>query len=398
MKPERIGLMGGSFNPIHLTHVAVARKAMEEASLNSVLFLPTGNPPHKREGLAPARQRLEMVRLALARETGFFPSDIEMNRNGTVYTVDTLVLLHEQMMQAEFYYIIGEDTLYDLVNWREPERVFQLCTFLVCPRPGAGKGISSQAVLEELKRRGARFTYLSAAAGDVSSTMLRAQLAAGEEPDGIHPAVMEYVRIMGLYGVKESPTGFAAYLDRLMTSMSLKRFAHTLCVAYAARHLASRHGVDEEKAAIAGLLHDCAKGMDLNTMQAYVKEHGMKADGSILDSGSLLHAAVGAHMAQYTYGISDKQVLSAIASHTLGKVPMTTLEMIVYLADKIEPDREDYPGLYEIRRLAETDLMGAVLLSLEKTAGYVLDRGKSLHPATIHTINWLRETQKRACE
>ncbi len=394
MKPERIGLMGGSFNPIHLTHVAVARKAMVEAALDKVLFLPTGNPPHKREGLAPARQRFEMVRLALARESGFFPSDIEMNRNGTVYTVDTLVLLHEQMPQAEFYYIIGEDTLYDLINWREPERVFQRCAFLVCPRPGAGKGAPSQAVREELKQRGARFTYLGAAAGDVSSTLLRARLAAGEEPEGIHPAVTEYIRIMGLYGVKASPAGFAPSMDRLMASMGLKRFVHTLCVAYAARRLASLHGEEEERAALAGLLHDCAKGMDLHTLQAYAREHGMKVDGTILASGSLLHAAVGAHMARHTYGVADGEVLSAIASHTLGKVPMTALEMIVYLADKIEPDREDYPGLCEIRRLSETDLMGAVLMSLEKTAGYVLDRGKSLHPATIRTINWLRETQK----
>jgi nicotinate-nucleotide adenylyltransferase len=77
---------------------------------------------------------------------------------------------------------------------------------------------------------------------------------------------------------------------------------------------------------------------------------------------------------------------------------MTPLEMIVYLADKIEPDREDYPGLYEIRRLAETNLMDAVLISLENTASYVKDRGKALHPATIQTINWLRESQKRMSE
>jgi nicotinate-nucleotide adenylyltransferase len=73
LKPERIGLMGGSFNPIHMTHVAVARKAMEEAALDKVLFLPTGNPPHKRDGLAPASRRLQMVMLALAQEMVFSP-------------------------------------------------------------------------------------------------------------------------------------------------------------------------------------------------------------------------------------------------------------------------------------------------------------------------------------
>lgn len=398
MKPERIGLMGGSFNPIHLTHVAMARKAMEETALDKVLFLPTGNPPHKRDGLAKASQRLQMVMLALAQEPGFSPSDIELNRNGTIYTVDTLILLRKQMPQAEFYYIIGEDTLYDLVNWWEPDKVFQMCRFLVCPRPGIEEEASLQVMREELKRRGANFSFLGAAVGDMSSTTLRMHLAAGEEPEGLNPAVMEYIRVMGLYGTRESPPGFAVHMDRLMNSMSIKRFAHTLCVAYAARHLAELNGEDEEKAAVAGLLHDCAKGMDLYSMQAYVREHRMKVDESILASGALLHAVVGAHMARYTYGVSQEQVLSAIECHTLGKVPMTRLEMIVYLADKIEPGREDYPGLYEIRLLSETNLMGAVLMSLENTTSYVRDRGKTLHPATIHTINWLRETQKSMSE
>jgi nicotinate-nucleotide adenylyltransferase len=398
LKPERIGLMGGSFNPIHLMHVAVARKAMEEAALGKVLFLPTGSPPHKREGLAKASQRLDMVKLALAQEPDFSPSDIEMNRTGTVYTVDTLILLRRQIPKAEFYYIIGEDTLYDLVNWREPEKVFQMCRFLVCPRPGKEETAAAQVMRGELKRRGASFTFLKEAVGDISSTAIRAHLALGEEPEGLSPAVMEYIRVMGLYGAKESPPGFAAFMDRLMGSMNMERFAHTLCVAYAARHLAKLHGEDEEKAAIAGLLHDCAKGMDITAMQAYVREHKMKVDESILSSGALLHAAVGAHMARNVYGVSQEQVLSAIECHTLGKVPMTPLEMIVYLADKIEPDREDYPGLYEIRRLAETNLMDAVLISLENTASYVKDRGKALHPATIQTINWLRESQKRMSE
>ena len=395
MKPERIGLMGGSFNPIHLMHVAAARMAMEEAALDRVLFLPTGNPPHKREGLAPAKQRLDMVRLALAQETGFFPSDIEMNRSGTVYTVDTLLMLREQLPQAEFFYIIGEDTLYDLINWREPERVFQMCRFLVCYRPGTGDSTDAKAMREELKRRGARFAFLRAAVGDMSSTVIRARLAAGKEPEGLHPAVMEYIRAAGLYGVKESPAGFATHMDRLMNSMSVQRMAHTLCVAYAARHLAALHGEDMEKAAAAGLLHDCAKGMDQTAMQEYVRKHGLNVERAILASGALLHAMVGAHMARHTYGVEDEQVLSAISCHTLGKVPMSRLDMIVYLADKIEPGREEYSGLYELRRLAESDLTAAVLLSLQQTASYVKDRGKTLHPASSQTIDWLRNTVKK---
>lgn len=393
LEPERIGLMGGSFNPIHLAHIYVAREAAREAAIGRVLFLPTGNPPHKRENLAPAGHRLMMVRLALAREADLVPSDIEMHRDGTVYTVDTLALLRERMPRAEFCYIVGEDTLYDLLNWREPDRVFQLCRFLVFRRLGSRPEEAAQ-MLAELKSRGAKFEFLSAQPRELSSTWIRARLGAGREPEGLDPAVAEYIRVMGLYGVAPSPPGFDAHMERLASSMSIGRLSHTLCVAYAARRLAAIHGEDAQAAALAGLLHDCAKGMDLKSMQAYAAERQMRVEPSILSSGSLLHAAVGAELARGTYGVRDERVLRAIAGHTLGNVPMTRLDMILYLADKIEPDRENYPGLEEIRELSQKDLRGAVLLSLARTAEYVRERGKSLHPATERTMAWLRESRE----
>lgn len=395
MEAERIGLMGGSFNPIHHAHIHMARMAMREAALDKVLFIPTGNPPHKREGLAPARQRMQMVRMALSREMALVPSDIEMNRNGMVYTVDTLLLLKNQMPNALFYYIIGEDTLYDLVHWRSPEKVFQMCRFLVCERAGAKAGVDVLTVKSDLERLGASYSYLSGAAGDLSSTAIRGQLQNGEEPEGIHPAVMEYIRVMGLYGVHANPAGFAPFMDRLSSSMGIKRFAHTLCVAYTARRLARLHGETEEKAVLAGLLHDCAKGMALNRMQEYVKKLGLKIDKDILASGALLHAVAGAQMAKLEYGIKDQDVLSAIANHTLGNAPMSRLDMIIYLADKIEPERENYPGLNEIRQLAQADLEAALLLSFERTASYVIGQGNALHPATASTVHWLRSLKNK---
>ena len=398
METQRIGLMGGSFNPIHQAHILMARMAMREAALDKVLFIPTGSPPHKREGLAPAAQRMWMVRMAVARETALIPSDIEMNRNGMVYTVDTLMMLKSQMPNALFYYIIGEDTLYDLIHWRSPEKVFQMCRFLVCPRPGAAQGVDVPAVTSELKRLGADYSYLSGEAGDISSTAIRRQLQNGEEPEGILPAVMEYIRVMGLFGVTASPAGFAAQMDKLSSSMGFKRFVHTLCVAYAARRLARLHGEDEEKAALAGLLHDCAKGMDLGRMQEYIKKLGIKVDKDIFASGSLLHAVAGAQAARLEYGVRDSAVLSAIENHTLGNVPMSRLDMIVCLADKIEPDRENYPGLDEVRRLAQTDLADALLLSFERTESYVKERGNAPHPATARTVKWLRSLKNKGID
>ena len=131
---ERIGIMGGSFNPIHDRHMEIAACAKREHKLDRVIFLPAGNPPHKHEGLADAEYRFEMTRLAVSGMQGFSVSRMEIDREGVTYTVDTLTRLQKQMPGAELYYLIGEDTLFDLPNWRRPDKVFTLCRFLVCSR------------------------------------------------------------------------------------------------------------------------------------------------------------------------------------------------------------------------------------------------------------------------
>ena len=171
MAKERIGLMGGSFNPIHERHLAIAACALDEARLDRILFLPTGNPPHKREGLADAEHRFEMTRLATLREPRFSASRMEVDRVGVTYTVDTLTQLHRQLPDAELFYIVGEDTLLDLVNWREPDRVFQLCTFLVVRR--FTQDASNHPVVRSLEARGAKFWYLSLPPQDISASSVR---------------------------------------------------------------------------------------------------------------------------------------------------------------------------------------------------------------------------------
>ena len=112
----RVGLMGGSFDPIHLGHIAIAREARDALQLSHVLFLPSGRPPHKAHlGASPA-QRLEMTRLAVEPLPWAQASDVEVCRQGTIYTVDTLQILSSQHPEAAFYYIIGADTLLDLPN------------------------------------------------------------------------------------------------------------------------------------------------------------------------------------------------------------------------------------------------------------------------------------------
>ena len=292
MPKERIGIMGGSFNPIHDRHIEIAACARREEKLDRVIFLPTGNPPHKHGGLADAEYRFEMTRLAVSGIPGFTASRMEIDREGVIYTVDTLTRLQKQMPGADLFYLIGEDTLFDLPNWRRPDKVFTLCRFLVCSRETAS--LAEDPRVRALEERGARFTFLTLPPSPLSATRLRQALARGETPEGIRPQVMEYIRVMGLYGRSESPQGAAQWYPRLGQTLSDKRLVHSLLVAATARELASLHGVSVEQAAMAGLMHDCAKCMPLAQQQRIARESRLLVDKETLQSENLLHGPVGA--------------------------------------------------------------------------------------------------------
>lgn len=384
---ERIGIMGGSFNPIHSRHLDLAVSALKEGRLTRVLFLPTGNPPHKKEGLAPAEDRFEMTRLALIGKPLFTASRIELDRSGTIYTLDTLLLLKKQFPFAELFYIIGEDTLLDLPNWHQPDEVFALCHFLVSRRMSDNAAIPSMR--QELEARGARFTFLSLAPMDISSTDIRQSLSQGLEPNGLMPQVMEYIQIMGLYGVPASPPRATSFYPTLRSALSDKRLLHSLLVAHTARKLAQLHGEDPDAAALAGLLHDCAKCLPLPELKRIAQEQHLLLDEETLASQNLLHGPVGAELAKTRYGIDDPNILSAIGCHTVGKVGMLPLDMILYLADKIEPSRTLYPALLEVRALAREDLVAGMNRMLQSTMEYVTTQKTALHPSTQRVAEWL---------
>ncbi len=199
--PE-IGLMGGSFNPIHCGHVALTRAALESGRVERVLFLPTGNPPHKKEGLADKFDRLRMVELAVEHEAGMAVCREEIDRDGVIYTVDTLAALKRKMPDCTLTYLIGADTLRALGTWRRVETVIERCKFLVMMREGETR--------EEVIRlaglwtqRGAQIDFLDARKMDISSTQIREQIQKGLPFERLVPqAVADYIHEYGLYGAK----------------------------------------------------------------------------------------------------------------------------------------------------------------------------------------------------
>jgi nicotinate-nucleotide adenylyltransferase len=165
--PKRIGIFGGTFDPIHLGHLIVAQQAAEILGLDRVIFIPAGQPPHKGgEKLSPARDRLEIVRLAVRGNRLFSVSDIEIRSKRSSYTVNTLKALKSKYKTAGLFLLLGLDQAVLLSTWKEPQKLFELATVCVLSRPGY-----SRNEVEPRWRKMLRFLPVSQI--DISATSIR---------------------------------------------------------------------------------------------------------------------------------------------------------------------------------------------------------------------------------
>lgn len=167
-----------------------------------------------------------------------------------------------------------------------------------------------------------------------------------------------------------------------------ERYEHTLGVAYTAACMATLYGVEVEKALRAGLLHDCAKCIDTDKKLSLCKKYNIKISDVEMRNPSLLHAKLGAKLASEKYEEEDEDVLNAIANHTTGRPGMSTLEKIVFIADYIEPGRNKASNLFEVRRLAFTDLDKALVKILQDTLEYLAYKGGEIDPGTKATLDY----------
>lgn len=197
----RLGVLGGTFDPPHLGHLILAEEARTRLQLQSVLFVPAGDPWRKADQrVTSAEHRLAMVRLMVALDPGFEVSTIEVEREGPSYTVDTLAALHRQHGPGlELYFILGEDALHDLTQWKEPARILSLARLAVAGRPGdeGWPGADLEAIVPGLSER---IVPLAMPTIDVSSTGVRERARAGLSLRHLVPqSVEEYIRRHGLY-------------------------------------------------------------------------------------------------------------------------------------------------------------------------------------------------------
>jgi predicted HD superfamily hydrolase involved in NAD metabolism len=177
--------------------------------------------------------------------------------------------------------------------------------------------------------------------------------------------------------------------EQLKKDLPPALYAHSAGVAETAAGLARTLHADEKKAYLAGWLHDCARSWPAEELLSFARNNNLEIDELTKRQPILLHGAAGAALAK-SWGILDAEILSAVANHTLGCPGMSLLGQIIYLADKIEPNRQ-YPGVDGLRELARVDFHAGVLEASAQSISYVLKKQKNIHPMSISFWNWLVE-------
>ena len=393
---EKIGIYGGTFNPLHTGHLHGAKQAIEALGLDKLILIPDRIAPHKEmpAGSPSPEQRLEMLRIAVQKEPKMEVSDLELKREGKSYTYLTVEQLHREYPDARLYLLMGTDMFTTFDEWMEPERITAYAALAVMYRGDKGEAEAVEAQKARMEDKGVEVALVKNDAIAISSTQMRRLLAFQCAGPFLPEGVEAYIRQQGLYDStadwKNLPMDeLEAVVIRLLNP---NRVAHVLGCRDTAAEMAKRWGVSEVDAARAGLLHDITKAIDGPLQLTLCGEYGTILSEFGQRHPKTLHALTGSLVADRIFG-ENEAVVSAICHHTTGKADMTTLEKIIYVADYMEPCR-NFDGVEELRRLAYSDLDGALRLGLEMTIENLISRKLEISPESREALDWLNEHEK----
>lgn len=378
---SKIGIMGGTFDPIHNGHLAIAEKAAQQLGLDKVFFVTSGNPPHKKgKKILDAKVRHKMVCMAIKNYSKFEPCDFEVNREAYSYTADTLQYFKKNYRKAELYLIIGSDSLHDLPTWNRPRKICEMCTLAVYDRNGYDTAEDTANMKKEYY---CKIERIESGIIDISSSQIRHMIEKRKDVTGLMPrSVLDFINRNGLY-----TSDFGTLESKIKRRLKPNRFVHSVNVAKKAVELAERYGENTKKAYIAGMVHDCAKNIPAEKARQKCIDYDVELDEGEISNPGLIHAKLGERIAHIEFGICDKDILSAIKWHTLGHPDMTKLEKIIYVADMIE-DGRSFPGVDELRKTADKDLDEAVKACTLATVRYNEKHGREIHSMAYKVLEW----------
>ncbi len=382
---ERIGVFGGTFDPIHNVHLNAARTALDQAHLDRVLFVVSARPPHKRDDtIASPEDRLTLVRAAVAGEPRFEACDIEFRREGPSYTHDTLAQIANEHPGAELFLIMGDDSFAEFPTWRDPRAILAHAKLLVVPRPGKDPTAPQWMA--------GHYQVLAFNETDVSSTDIRRRIARHEPVSDVLPAPVErLIRDRGLY--EDEPVSFDTpradeFVALLRERLPDKTFRHVVSVAKTMLDVADEAGITAEQAVTAGLLHDLCKPLKGDDIVQRAKAYGIT---EYLDTPTLLHGPVAAEECRRDLGITDEEIIDAIRWHTTGRAEWGRVGQALFYADFSEPRRPHRQAAEARAIVREKGFDAALRYVVEQKFRYVKTRFAP-DPHAQAFEEWVRST------
>lgn len=368
---KKVAIFGGTFNPVHNQHIALARQAIKELELDELVVMPTFISPHKSASPAPAEDRLNMLRLAFKNDPKITVSDYEIQKGGKSYTYQT-VEHFSQDKGVKLFFIVGADMLENFKTWRYPQRILDACDLVAFGRKDCS--VDYEKERQYFKQTfGKEFIKLSYTGEIQSSTQIRVYNSLGLDiTDMTALEVCEYIKQNGLYSGDK-------YTDFIKKSLPEKRRVHTAEVVLSALSKASECGLDADKVRTAALLHDCAKYIDHTTVKDFTIDKDVPPP--------VIHAFLGAFVAQNILGIDDQEIIDAIRYHTSGKANMTTLAKLIFVADMVEKGR-NYEGVDTLREYFKGDLDRCFAKCVEEEMIHLINKKTPIYGETLNAFDF----------
>lgn len=394
----KIGILGGTFNPIHKGHIEMAIGAKKAKNLDQIWFIPAGTPPHKKiSSDISSRRRYEMCSIALQAYPDFYVRDDEIYSDQPNYTYQTLGRLKNLYPDYEFYFIMGEDSVDSFYEWKYPEKILEYAHLLVTNREQTIEASLNLKIERIIKRYGGEISSFSMESQKISSTEIRKFIYNEKKTDNIkcylQDSVYHYIVYNGLYRNKYNLDIINELDVKLKQELKNSRYNHSIGVMHVCAALAMVYDYPIERAMIAGLMHDCAKCISDHDLLSFCEENRLSTSYYEKAAPYLLHGKVGAHILESKYHITDDEIQHAITVHTTGCKKMNLLDKILFVADYIEPGRKSIPQLNDIRYEAFHSIDHAVMLIMESTINYLKESNKIIDKTTIETYQYYKEQE-----
>ena len=387
---SRIGIYGGTFNPIHNAHLNIAISAKQQYDLDVVYFLPAGQPPHKDciDG-SSVYDRVAMINAAINGYDCFHIDKRELNRPKISYTYITLQEYKAEHPDDDLFFIMGSDSIDYFDEWKNPEIISSLATILIAMRLG-DNNIQISSKIDAFKNQySGDFKLITIEQSSISSSDIRDRILKKiEYKDLIPETVFNYIIEHRIYGFVYDYSIVIKLLNKMREELKQGRDIHTVGVTYTASALASKWGYPVNNAMIAGALHDCAKCITDEKRIDICNKNNIPITDIEYQFPHLLHSKVGAYYAKNKYDIDDKDIIHAIICHTTGCANMSLLDKIIFVADYIEPGRDKAPRLEYLRRLAFEDIDKCCYEICYDTINYLSENPKLMDKTTIETFDY----------